>query len=92
MAKMFIFFFFLFFFFFFSDWLVKIHVTLSRWFLHKTAAYFTEQYAIFSSRIHMRTNHLATKCNYLCKIAELEILLVCGECLKKACESSDNTA
>ena len=26
------------------------------------------------------------------KIAELEILLVCGECLKKACDSSANTA
>ena len=48
--------------------------------------------ATFSSRVHMRTNHLATKCNYLRKIAELEILLVCGECLKKACDSSANTA
>jgi len=32
----------------------------------------------------MRTNHLAMKCNLLCKIAELEILLVCRECLKRA--------
>ena len=34
--------------------------------------------AIFSSRARMRTNHLATKCNYY------EIRSVCGECLKKA--------
>ena len=75
-----------------SDELVQICVTLSRWFSHKTAAFFTEQCtspslfsrfevtrgdsnrplknygflcdAIFSSRVRMRTNHLATKCNY----------------------------
>ena len=75
-----------------SDGLVQICVTLSRWFSHKTAAFFTEQCtspslfsrfevtrgdsnrslknygflydAIFSSRVRMRTNHLATKCNY----------------------------
>ena len=30
----------------------------------------------FSSGVHTCTNHLAMKCNYLCKIAELEIQLV----------------
>jgi len=34
--------------------------------------------AIFSSHVHMRTNQQ----NVIRKIAELEILLVCGECLK----------
>ena len=86
-----------------------------RWFLHKTAAFFTEQCtspslftrlevtqghsncslknygflydAIFSSRVRMRTNHLATKCNYYARL-----LFVCWECLKKACDSSANTA
>ena len=80
----------------FSDGLVQICVTLSRWFSHKTAAFFTEQCtspslfprfevtrgdsnrslknygflydAIFSSRVHMRTNHLATKCNYYARL------------------------
>ena len=32
-----------------------------------------------ASRVCMLTNHLAMKCNYLRKIAELEILLVCFE-------------
>ena len=34
---------------------------------------------------------LSTEMQLLRKIAELEILLVCGECLKKACDSSANT-
>ena len=34
--------------------------------------------AIFSSRVRICTNHLATKCNYYAR------LLVCGECSKKA--------
>jgi len=40
--------------------------------------------AIFSSHVRMRTNYLAMKCNLLRKIAKLEVLLVFGECLKKA--------
>ena len=32
-----------------------------------------------ASCVRMLTNHLAMKCNYLRKIAELEILLVCFE-------------
>jgi len=36
------------------------------------------------SHVRMRTNHLAMKCNYLCKIAELEIQLMCRDCLKIA--------
>ena len=87
-------------------------MTLSRWFWHKTAAFFTEQCTspspfsmfevtqndlncslknygflcdtIFSSRVRMRTNHLATKCNYNARLLNIEILLVCRECLKKA--------
>ena len=79
-----------------SDGLVQIYVTLSRWFSHKTAAFFTEQCtspslfsrfevtrgdsnrplknygflydAIFPSRVRMRTNHLATKCNYYARL------------------------
>ena len=39
---------------------------------------------IFSSRVRMRTNHLATKCNYNARLLNIEILLVCRECLKKA--------
>ena len=45
--------------------------------------------AIFFPRVRMRINYLAT---ILCKIAELEILLVCWESLKKAWDSSANTA
>jgi len=44
----------------------------------------------FSSCVRMHTNHLAMKCILLRKIAELETLLVCRECLKKACDSSVN--
>jgi len=77
-----------------SDRLVQICVTLSRWFLHKTAAlssapahrFFSmfevtqgdsncsqKNYgflcdAIFSSCVCMRTNHLATKCNYYARL------------------------
>jgi len=78
-----------------SDWLVQICMT-SRWFLHKTAAFFTEQCtssslfsrfevtrghlnrslknygflydAIFSSRVRMRTDHLAAKFNYYARL------------------------
>jgi len=79
-----------------SDRLVQTYVTLSRWFSHKTAAFFTEwctspslfskfevtrgdsncslknygflQPPIFSSHVRMRTNHLATKCNYYARL------------------------
>jgi len=40
--------------------------------------------AIFCSHVRMHTNHLAMKCNLLRNIGELEIELVCRECLKRA--------
>ena len=95
-----------------SDGLIQICVTLSRWFSHKTAAFFTEQCtspslfsgfevtrgdsnrslknygflydAIYSSRVRMRTNHLATKYNYYARLLKLEILLVWGEVFEES--------
>ena len=65
----------------------------TRWFEPLTEELWLPLRCHFSSRVHMRTHHLATKCNYyLCKIAELEILLVCGQCLKQACDPSGRLA
>ena len=89
-----------------SDGLVQICMTLSRWFSHKTAAFFTEQCtspsllsrfevtrgdsnhslknygflydAIFSSCVRMRTNHLATKCNYYTRLLNLKYCWCAG--------------
>ena len=88
-----------------SDGLVQISETLSRWFLHKTAAFSTEQCtspsllsrfevsegssnsslknysflcdAIFFSRVHMCTIHLATKCNYYARSLNIAPCVLC---------------
>jgi len=61
-------------------------VTLSQWFSHKTAAFSLRgdsnrslknygflSNAIFSSRVCMHTNHLATKRNYYARLLKLKM-------------------
>jgi len=79
-----------------ADGLFQICMTLSRWFSHKTAAFFTEQCTspLLSSRFEVTRGDpncplknygfLYNAIFFFIQIAELEMLLVCRECLKKA--------